>query len=529
MELEERKVIQPAEDKSTDKNEEAKKLIECKTVKELAAEDKNDHVVDIEAHLNDGADVEKKSTRISLKIDAKKLLNEIFQFRDNFTLRGFLLGLLFGLIPSGWDAFSDFAFAAEDHKSTIELINATDTFKYITRFPNGTKSQIYTNEKNVSFRRLSKFKTSDNQTETWQEELWRLDEATIKSVTYLIISIPAILTIARLILNMDFLKMLNCERTTINILIIGSLQIIGVTSAIGGLILLLYADKKTDSSPIFFSLASVSTATIITVKILALFVHGCEMKKLSMKATWAESSNESAIQLIFVAIISLWSREITHTGKMSMISSIVMIGKSSAESYLTFGSRNELEGISLWKHTCLLLTISPAFILTALFRVGSFALILAWNWFVGVALVLPLAICVFTMPLAFIKHFGHKVKRFFSSDREHLHPGKRYFEDLSHGHIVTSYIAELSTTSNWGRRGRENSQKLQLAVSVFLLILYSLLLPILITPSTPWVDTYPTYHPDPETLRACGIAVLCSGCVAFPLQILLPQILLHHS
>ena len=117
MELEESKVIQPAEDKSTDKNEEAKKLIECKTVKEVAAEDENNHVVDIEGHLNDGADVEKKSTRITLKIDAKRLLNEIFHFRDNFTLRGFLLGLLSGLIPSGWDAFSDFAFAAEHDRA----------------------------------------------------------------------------------------------------------------------------------------------------------------------------------------------------------------------------------------------------------------------------------------------------------------------------------------------------------------------------------------------------------------------------
>ena len=117
MELEESKDICPTEDKVKDKNEEAKKLIECKAVKELAAEDKNDHVVDIEAHLNDEADVEKKSTRISLKIDAKKLLNEIFHFRDNFTLRGFLLGLLFGLIPSGWDAFSDFAFAAEHDRA----------------------------------------------------------------------------------------------------------------------------------------------------------------------------------------------------------------------------------------------------------------------------------------------------------------------------------------------------------------------------------------------------------------------------
>ena len=38
MELEESKDICPTEDKVKDKNEEAKKLIECKAVKELAAE-----------------------------------------------------------------------------------------------------------------------------------------------------------------------------------------------------------------------------------------------------------------------------------------------------------------------------------------------------------------------------------------------------------------------------------------------------------------------------------------------------------
>ena len=76
------------------------------------------------------------------------------------------------------------------------------------------------------------------------------------------------------------------------------------------------------------------------MKILALFVHGPEMKKLSLKATLAESSYESAIQLIFVALISLWAKHITLTGGMLMASSLVMIGKSAAEGNLTFGPKN---------------------------------------------------------------------------------------------------------------------------------------------------------------------------------------------
>ena len=146
------------------------------------------------------------------------------------------------------------------------------------------------------------------------------------------------------------------EKTTARIVIEASLKITGVIFAVRGLVELFL-----DRSPIFYYLASVSAATVITVKILALFVHGPEMKKLSLRATLAESSNESAIQLIFVTIISLWARELTKTGLMSMISSIVMIGKSSAESYLTFGSKNELEEVSVLKHIFLLSTISPPF------------------------------------------------------------------------------------------------------------------------------------------------------------------------
>ena len=83
-----------------------------------------------------------------------------------------------------------------------------------------------------------------------------------------------------------------------------------------------------------------------------------------------------------------------------------MIGKAGAESYLTFGSKNELEGVSLPKHICLLATTSPVFIVTAVFRVGSLALITAWNWQLGILIALPVAAVIFLVTLANLNRFG---------------------------------------------------------------------------------------------------------------------------
>ena len=62
-------------------------------------------------------------------------------------MEAFITALLIGLIPSGYDTFSDFASAPDDHTNTIDLINGASTYRY-TIFPNGTKSDIYTKMKN---------------------------------------------------------------------------------------------------------------------------------------------------------------------------------------------------------------------------------------------------------------------------------------------------------------------------------------------------------------------------------------------
>ena len=53
------------------------------------------------------------------EVDFKKLWSEIQNFKDHFTMKGFLVCLFLGFLPSGWDIFSDFAFAADDHNGQL--------------------------------------------------------------------------------------------------------------------------------------------------------------------------------------------------------------------------------------------------------------------------------------------------------------------------------------------------------------------------------------------------------------------------
>ena len=232
--------------------------------------------------------------------DRTKLFFEICNFRDHFSRKYFFVALVFGLLPSGWDTFSDFAFASDDHNSTVE--------------------QIY---EGVSY----------------ENENWPLRQETIRTLTYFIVSIPLIVSFFRWFINVDFCNF--------------CFKLIAVAGAHVVLPILLTIDMKFESSPIFLSVASVSAAIVIAIKLLAVFVHGPEMKKLSLKASSTESSNESAMQLIFVGLISMCAKKNSVTGLLSMASSLLMVGKAAAEGYLTFGNKDELKEASLPRHITL--------------------------------------------------------------------------------------------------------------------------------------------------------------------------------
>ena len=128
------------------------------------------------------------------EVDVKKLWSEICHFKEHFTMKGFFLGLVLGLIPSGWDTFSDFAFAADDHNRTIELINATNRFVYEADQGNETQASLFLNNDSSTSEKALWYHFGTN---------WPLDQRTIRSVTYFAIATPSIVTMVGWLLNFN--------------------------------------------------------------------------------------------------------------------------------------------------------------------------------------------------------------------------------------------------------------------------------------------------------------------------------------
>ena len=159
----------------------------------------------------------------------------------------------------------------------------------------------------------------------------------------------------------------------------------------------------------FYYAAVLSTLMILGVKVLALIVHGPEVKKLATRVTSAESQYESSLQLLLVVTICLRHEILPGpTSVSSILSSILVIGKSGAESYLTFGQVNLLEkGGQGWNGLLykikLLAKYSPVFIVTAIFRLSALEIFFAWSVGLGVYVLLPLAIGVPTLLFLLMK------------------------------------------------------------------------------------------------------------------------------
>ena len=203
--------------------------------------------------------------------------------------------------------------------------------------------------------------------------------------------------------------------------------------------------------------AILSTIMVLSINVMAMVVHGPEVKKLSTRMTSSESQYESSLQLMLVLLICLKTGEFTASSVSSLLSSVVMIGKSGAESYLTFGSENLLEQTGpgwrgLLKKLRLLATYAPVFIATTSSRLTASAVVFMWDYAWGLIVFLP----IFFLPLFLLSI---------------LNP--RALKDLSMVDMVKAALGEITTHSLWGGRGREGSRNLQLFMQVYLLLLHS--------------------------------------------------------
>jgi len=214
--------------------------------------------------------------------------------------------------------------------------------------------------------------------------------------------------------------------------------------------------------------------------------------------TALESQYESSLQL-FLVLLSWFSSKSGRASSSSLsaaLSSILVIGKSGAESFLTFGHDNRLEMSGTLQRLKLLAIYSPVFTLTAIFRITSLAAILAFiDWHSTIFIFLPLVVGPPLLLLLFLKFtFSWAL------------------QDLSVTDIVESVGAEMTTHSLWGGRARENTKNMQLAMAIHLQFLYTLfLVGILLDPSASKM-----HNEWPNLLPNAAISCLVSGWIALP-------------
>ena len=123
------------------------------------------------------------------------------------------------------------------------------------------------------------------------------------------------------------------------------------------------------TDPLLFQYpATILGCSVVGVKVLGVFVHTPEMKAFSMRVSSFEYSTESSLQLLL--LLHLW----LSGGPLylsTILSSLLVIGKCSAEEYLMGNPENLLKDKSAVGKFWFTLKYIPLFSLTAFFRVGA--------------------------------------------------------------------------------------------------------------------------------------------------------------
>ena len=154
------------------------------------------------------------------------------------------------------------------------------------------------------------------------------------------------------------------------------------------------------------------------------------------------------------------------SGKMylsAMISSIVVIGKVSAENYLTTGPEDLLKDKSFIEKIALVLRFLPLFALTTFFRTGTFVVFMIdfFSFYIFSTHRFILFVFFFDMilySLSCILFFG-------------LRPMVPELRELTVMEVTSSLMNECTTISTWGSLGRRGARRLQMAVNTLFLLI----------------------------------------------------------
>ena len=147
-------------------------------------------------------------------------------------------------------------------------------------------------------------------------------------------------------------------------LIMGLYFVMGATIMVGLGVLLWYWPLA------FHCPAVIITISIVATKTVAVFLHSPRIKSLSRKMSESEAFFESALQLTLLLHIWLSGGKVA---KSMIFSSVLVIGKVGAENLLNDGE--QLKGKNFWERLLLIGKFIPVMALTAIFRLGSGALV----------------------------------------------------------------------------------------------------------------------------------------------------------
>ena len=125
-------------------------------------------------------------------------------------------------------------------------------------------------------------------------------------------------------------------------------------------------------------MAYASATFIVGVKILGVFCHGPETSRLTLQTADSEAQFEAAHQLLLVATIFLASGRWTTMSILSGATSLLVIGRVGVHSIFN-EEKEELAKASLLGKVCIAISVLPVLVLTALFKIGSFSVVMAWN------------------------------------------------------------------------------------------------------------------------------------------------------
>ena len=219
---------------------------------------------------------------------------------------------------------------------------------------------------------------------------------------------------------------------------------------------------------LFRYMAIIASCFLIAVKLPAVFIHTEWMRKLSMKLTVAESFTESLTQLLLVTNLWLSGGQLYLS---TMVSSVLVIGKVSAEAYLVSDQQDLLRGKSFCQRVLAVIKLMPFFSLTAIFRIGSLAVISQSlvPMFEPYLPDLPVGVKANIIALFFC-HAHMYLTIALTCMLSHCSLSTS-LKQLSLVDILQGSMKEAATTAVWGKLGRERSKPIQLAYSTFYFIM----------------------------------------------------------